>query len=757
MTLDSPAPETVTGSGAAAPPAPETAAALSAAQPLARAALGGRPPRSERVAGPSAAGRSAFDHRPAARWSERPAAVGRRVQRLPALASRRLARLDAPGYTVLAVALGSFVGSLVLRAVLFPQGSGDGDEAAYVLQARMLLDGRLTLDTRTVEPFFQPWLTGVHGNHVFTKYLPGWPALLAVSQALFGTMAVAPAAVAACWVIGTYLLARELFDDRWTALVAAVFLALSPLVLLHTVLPLAYACCAAALTLACALLLRGARTGARATLIGGGALVGFALLIRPFDTLLVVIPLVAFVVAQQRRTFGKLRHGLVWSTVGAAPLVAILLAYCWYVTGSPLRLPLSASDPLDTFGFGPRRIEPTEPTFAFTQRMAVQALIDTLQAGPSWYFGGPALIALAAVGLFVRRRRAQRLFLVATTGLVLVGYTFWWGSAFAMPGLRNGLGPHYHLAAFTPVVILAASGARWLWAWLPAVWTRLPIRPREARRLVRLVALALVAAGFVVFTLPTLPPRIDGQRYVNSANAALDALIPDHLPGPALVVVTPDQPSRYTQIPYQTLRNRPGLDGPIVYAADLGPATAALPDRMPGRTLYRLRPDELADPAVGGSPRGSFVPLRQITGSRIGIQVTVWPLSAASASPTGGSQLHLRLGTETRYVDLAATAAGASGAVTHTFAVTTGPAGPDEITTAGATLPAELVVGFTTGVGSGASTWEERIPLVRRPAGDLAMLAPGLGWRRLPSIAPGVESPWVAASVRPALDVALTS
>jgi len=738
------------------------------------------------------------------------AGLAERVRRLPGLAWARWARLDTPGYAVLAVALGAFAGSLVLHGVLFPQGSGDADEAAYVMQARMLLDGRLTLDARQVEPFFQPWLTGVHGNHVFTKYLPGWPALLALSQALFGTMAVAPAAVAACWVIGAYLLARELFDDGWTALVAAGFLALSPLFLLHTVLPLAYACCAAVLTFATALLLRGARTGARGALTGGGALVGFGLLIRPFDTVLVALPLAAFVAVRQRRTPRRLLTQVGWTALGAAPLVAVLLAYCWYVTGSPLRLPLSASDPLDTFGFGPRRIMPTEPSFPFTRRMALQALIDTVQAGPSWYFGGLGLISLAAVGLVARRRRAERLLLLATTVTVLVGYTFWWGSAFVMPGLRNGLGPHYHLAGFTPVVILAASGARSLWTLLPTSRPRdgrpprgsqpprnglpTPNAPRVAR-LVRPTALVLTAAGFATLTVPTLGPRIDGQRYVKSVNSALDALIPKDLPGPALVVVTPGQPSRYTQIPYQTLRNPPGLDGPIVYAADVGPETAALPDRMPDRTIYRLRPDEIADPAVWGSPRGSFVPLRQTTGTRIEVRVTVRPPGlAASAGTTAGSagasstgtgstgtgtgsagvggpsaggsnrpQIYIRLGSDVRSLDLSAlrteTATGTAAiAVTHTFVLTTGSAtGLDEIAVGGQSLPAELVVGFTAGAGTGVPGWEERISLVQRPAGDLSLLTPGLGWRRLPSIPPGVESAWVAAPVRPTLDVAVSS
>ncbi|WP_018500283.1 DUF6541 family protein [Parafrankia discariae] len=690
-------------------------------------------------------------------------------------------RFRSPAGVVAVVALLSFVASLVLRATLYPDGSGDADEAAYILQARMLLEGRLTLDASAVEPFFRPWLTGVHDGRVFTKYLPGWPALLALSQALFGTMTVAPAAAAGVWVVGTYRLARELFDHDWSAVAAAAGVALSPLVLLHTALPLAYAPGAAVLVLASAELLRGARTGARAALIGGGAGVGLVLLIRPFDVVLVVLPVVVLAAGRRRRELGTLLRRSGWAVVGALPLLVVLLAYCWYVTGSPLRMPLSASDPLDRFGFGPRRILPSESSFLFTRRLALDALQETLEVAPSWFFGGAALIALAVVGVLAPRRRLERLFLIATTGAVLAGYTFWWGSAFAMPGLRDGLGPHYHLAAFTPVVILAADGARWLWTLLPtqgSLFRRpgasVPGTTRGlAWRMVRPGAAALAVAGLVAITVPTLQPRIDVQHGVNEGNEFLAALLPDDLGGPAVVLVTPTVPSRYTQVPYHSLRNSPDLDGPVVFAADIGPGSAALPDRVPGRAMFRLRPDEIADPAVPGSFRGSFVPLRQVTGSRVEIRVRVRIPGAAAPAPAGPGEarLYVRLGGQARTLPTAVRRDGPA-TVTHTFVLTTGSGtGPDEVGTAGASLPAELVVGFADGTGPASAGWEDRFPLVRRPGGDLSLLAPGLGWRRLPTdtgggpangpqnragSGPDDADQWLPANAKPTLDVSLT-
>ncbi|ETA03381.1 hypothetical protein ThrDRAFT_01129 [Frankia casuarinae] len=691
-------------------------------------------------------------------------------------AARRRARRSGrtPALIVAAICGCSFVVSLVLQATLYRHGSGDADEAAYVLQARMLLDGRLTLDANTVEPFFRPWLTGEHDGRVFTKYLPGWPALLAASQALFATMAVAPALVAAGWVAGTYRLARELFDDAVTAVTAAVFVALSPLVLVHTSLPLAYACGAATLTLACAALLRGGRTGARLSLIGGGAGLGFVLLLRPFDAVIVAVPVVVFVLARLWRSAGgrsaggrfmrAVAHRTAWALAGLAPFVVVLLAYCRRVTGSALRAPLSASDPLDRFGFGPRRILPSEPTFLFTRRLALEALHGTVVAAPSWVFGGVAVLVLAIFGALRAHRRPERVLLVVIVAAVGGGYFFWWGSAFAMPGLLNGLGPHYHLAAFAPIMILAADGARRVWSmserWF-SPWPGTgspPARPVPRRPVLRgsglrrPVIAVLAAAGLILLTVDAIPDKVAGQRWVNDRNAFLDALLPDRYPAPAVVVVTPGVPSRYTQVPYQMLRNTPDLAGPVVYAADIGAGTATLPDRMPGRAVYRLRPDEIVDPAAPASYFGSFTALRQVAGNRVRVQVTARDPGGAGGS---GGTLYIRLGATTRTVQFGPANAGPADApgITHTFTVTTGtPLGPDELGIAGATLPDELVVGFTVPTGAGAARWEERIPLARRPSGELALLVPGLGWRQVPN-RPGAG--WLPAPVRPALAVSV--
>ncbi|WP_322760772.1 glycosyltransferase family 39 protein [Frankia sp. Cr2] len=683
---------------------------------------------------------------------------------------RRLAvSVSGPGFAAFALGALSFTVSVLLQETLFRHGSGDADEAAYVLQARMLLHGRLTLDQNLVDPFFRPWLTGVHNGRVFTKYLPGWPAMLAVSQLLFGTMVIAPALVAAAWVVATYRLARELLDDAATALTSAAFLALSPLLLLHTALPMAYAFTAAALTAAMAALLRGTRTGARRSLVAAGAAFGLAAMARPFDAVLVAVVGVLFVAVrfvlarQPPRPRSAILRDIGWVGLGGLPFVVAVAAFCRHVTGSMRILPLAASDPLDRFGFGERRMLPSEPTFAFTRHVSLDALRETLAAAPGWLFGGMALVVLAGIGLLAGLaaggRRGGHLLLAITALGVFAAYFFWWGSAMAVPSLRNGLGPHYHMVALSPVVILAGSGASRLWRAVPG---RLP-RP------VGIPVAGVCGLALVAVTAVGVPPKVNVQRYVNAVDGYVLDLIPDDLDGPAVVIVTPPTPSRYTQVPYQFLRNRPDLSDDVLYAADLGAADVQLAARMPGRRLYQLRPDEVIEAEKSWSLQGSFVELHPVEGKKIEVRVSV-----AVPENMRYASFYLRIGEQTVTSPLPVT--GTPGTATSIVAILDGarelvtvaspaggsamavsvpPASVQELGFAGAVLPTQLTVGLAAGLTpdlTGAWRWEERVPLERHADGALVALGPGPGWRLVPG---RYDNAWVQATITSALRVAL--
>ncbi|HEY2332585.1 MAG TPA: glycosyltransferase family 39 protein [Acidimicrobiales bacterium] len=255
-----------------------------------------------------------------------------------------------------------FVASLLVHRWLVPHFSGDADEAVYVLQAKMLESGRITLSARDHGLFFRPWLTGVHDGRIFTQYLPSWPAALALSDSVFGTMVIAPAAMVSVWIVGTYAMAKELLGERRTALLAAALVLFCPLVLLHGSLYLSYVFSAALLTGGAALLLHGYRVSSRLELVLAGGAFGLVLLARPFDVFLFGFPVAVYLGGRHWRERSKLARAAGSGLLGFGPFVVVLLAYDTRVTGSALRLPIPASDPLNTFGLRPAAHAPRPTT-----------------------------------------------------------------------------------------------------------------------------------------------------------------------------------------------------------------------------------------------------------------------------------------------------------------------------------------------------------------------------------------------------------
>ena len=81
------------------------------------------------------------------------------------------------------------------------------------MAGRGAAQGLFTSPTADFPRFFHPWLAGVRGHSFFSQYTLGWPLILLAAtswSAPRGALALG----AALTVVGTYLLARELVDDR---------------------------------------------------------------------------------------------------------------------------------------------------------------------------------------------------------------------------------------------------------------------------------------------------------------------------------------------------------------------------------------------------------------------------------------------------------------------------------------------------------------------------------------------------------------
>src|SRR4029079_16583436 len=223
--------------------------------------------------------------------------------RPPAGESRGRAWLRSNWVLLVLMAIGAAT-AVAVRHGVFPFFSADRDEPVYVLQAKALLHGHLTLPRYPDLEFFQPWLTGVRGDKVFFEFPPGYAVVIAVSLLFTGSVVPALAAVAATAVLAIYHLAREASGRRDVALVAAAMMIASPMVLIQSGVFLSYLFTLCLGLFAGWALLRGTRTGRTRALALGGLFLGGIFLTRPFDALLWGIPFGLYVVvvtAMQRR------------------------------------------------------------------------------------------------------------------------------------------------------------------------------------------------------------------------------------------------------------------------------------------------------------------------------------------------------------------------------------------------------------------------------------------------------------------------
>ena len=218
-----------------------------------------------------------------------------------------------------AVAAVAGVLALVARANLFPLMSGDSDEPVYVYQARMLAQGHVTLAARVHAEFFYPWLFGRRGSRLFSQYQPGWPSVIAVAH-LLGDERIALAIAAVAAVVATWFLAQQVAAG--SGIFAALVLLISPIFVVQAGLYLSYLWTAALVTGALACFVAGVRTPRRSAFAAGGALLGLALLTRPFDAFIVAIAAGAYTLVALHRSGVALRRAAGVDTRGRAAVRA---------------------------------------------------------------------------------------------------------------------------------------------------------------------------------------------------------------------------------------------------------------------------------------------------------------------------------------------------------------------------------------------------------------------------------------------------
>jgi hypothetical protein len=436
--------------------------------------------------------------------------------------------------------------AVAVRYGVFPFFSADRDEPIYVLQAKTLLHGHLTLPRSPDLEFFQPWLTGVRGDKVFFEFPPGYAVVIAVSLLFTGSVVPALAAVAATAVLAMYLLAREASGRKDVALVAAAMLIASPMVLIQSGVFLSY------LFTLCL-----------------GLFVGWIFLTRPFDALLWGIPFVVYVMvvtAVRGSGVDEVVRRAVWIAVGFVPLALVMAAYNAYITGSLTTFPIEAADPLNTFGFGTKRLMPGAPEIVFSKHDSFDAIGQNYRSAPAFVFGGFVGIALALAGIYFARRRAATYALLGLVATFTFGYFFYWGIALMATGAPL-FGPQYYLPMIAPMVVLGATT-------LVALWNR-------QRIVTGVLVVVLVALSVSYFKDKVHMNRVLSVLWYEHQHDAYERFDGTN----ALVFLPNIDPFLLTDLPFAS--NNRSLTGEKLYAVDRGAENVEFLARS-SRTPYRL-------------------------------------------------------------------------------------------------------------------------------------------------------------------------
>ncbi|ELY65610.1 ArnT family glycosyltransferase [Natronococcus jeotgali] len=520
------------------------------------------------------------------------------------------------------VALCAGVAVFALASELFPYHSSNDDEAVYLLQAAMLLEGQLEIHAGELADAFRPWFFVEDGGRLYPRYSPVPAAMYAISMALFGEPRVTLAIVAAANAALVYVLGSTVFDRRVGVVAAGVFAA-SPMALLATSVFLPYAPTTLLNLCFAVWYLRGVRSGRLRHAVLAGTAIGLAFFARPYTAVLFAAPFIGHALWTLLRSVrdestplrplpDPIRRNAVTAAVGLL-FVGLALAYNARLTGSPLLFPFQAFAPLDGPGFGYRQLR--GHAVEYTPSLAVRANGYVLRYFLTRWFAAGAVgtvAALAGLALAARRWRGSgttrdadsaahdRTAGVLLAGLLLtvpLGNVAFWGNYNVLAtmtdptdGLLAQFGPVYHFDILVPLSIFAAFGLVAGWRRLRdgAVRDRLEAlaSPRSARAiaLAVLVASALVvgAANAALLSAPIERNAAHTDRLETAYEPFEEADLEDAL------VFQPTPYGQWQNHPFQALRNDPGLDGETVYALEGPPERDfAVLDAYPDREYYR--------------------------------------------------------------------------------------------------------------------------------------------------------------------------
>ena len=537
---------------------------------------------------------------------------------VPATRPRRIGcwRQRVPDLLAVAICLAALAGAAWVSTTVFDRLPHTEDEVAYLFQARTIAAGQLVARAPAYPEFFEIPFVMIHRGWWMGKYLPGYPAALALGV-LAGQPWLLNPVVGALSVGLVYLAGRRLYGAP-TGLLAAALTAASPFFLLQAGSFMSHVVCLC-WALAFLLLFERARQADGLSALGMGGLAGVTLgmlfLARPLTAVAVGLPYALWAGVEIVRWPRRLPVYLVMLLLSAYAVIG-MFAYNRLTTGDPLLSAYEVYWPFDRVGFG-EGIGTNGRHTLQDGRLNTELHLKSLKG---YLFGWPWQLSLvpAALGaafaaarlawhggrwLVGALRRAKRgrggqevgatgardlgacpppeawdlLHVGVVVSLVLAHAAYWYG--------QQVYGPRYYFEALGALTLLSARGLLQL-AELAAWPLRWVARGRWRPRVWTTTAVLLAVGVLTLHSFGNFAPR-EFRLFTGWYNVRDDDLRRVRAAGleHAVVFIARDNWTQYA--PFFS-EFAPRLDADVVYAADLGDErNRDLMALYPGRAFYR--------------------------------------------------------------------------------------------------------------------------------------------------------------------------
>lgn len=326
------------------------------------------------------------------------------------------------------------------------------DELAFLLQGRMLAEGRLTIAPPAVPAAFPIDLFVQGSKEWYPCTLPGYPLLLAV-----GFLLGAPWLVNALLAGANIVLAQRLFlrlMEPGPASMATLLLAVSPWNLFLAMSFMGHTSALSFLLLMLLAMERSLRQGGWIWMSLSGLALGGLWSIRMLDGSAIAVAAGLFLLVRTRRLAPALAF-----TAGFAPVALAMLAYNARLTGKALYSPLSYyfdsvyHPGINSLGFGPNRglHWPFDPFPGHGPAdAAVNAVLNLFQLNTELYAWAGGSLALLILCLLRKRWDRIDWSLLALAAFLPAVYLFYWFSG------GPDFGPRYWHLSILPLVAWTA-------------------------------------------------------------------------------------------------------------------------------------------------------------------------------------------------------------------------------------------------------------------------------------------------------------